>query len=359
MIRTDFKRANLREILELQGIDCPRRLDKSFFSSLIEEGKLLFVGDSYENAVKSINNLKEGSVALFPNKFRFDKEKADREVKSLEGLVKIDSAPVLRKVSGQDSVPHKLTKSFLEEYQILPEALIQEAVNRSKIENPPRGIYWIGRDNHVRAFTWLRAISGIEMQIMNQLGKFFGEVKDKKPYGRNIRVGVGSREKPNLEYEFSLFRLPIFSYGDKRKFSEWTEISHNSNDPDASYRGGEHDKRVFPFYFWSAPSIFAYYNSMSFVSNMGGNIPDDRRLKFRVNPFPIPKDKRVVDFIDRLRFQSLIIDSPQEDAKKLKLSILSNTEIEELIGTKLILEGYDNFFYHLGKKNLDYLYNLK
>ncbi len=348
MIEKTFAKPGTRKIFEMQNVRCPKRINERFISEQIDNGILIQITDSYEESVKAIENLPEHSLALFSERFRISREESDYGIKSLEDLIKIDSAPVLREISGESYAPSRLTRKFAEQHRILPYALIRNAVGKADIENPPTGFYWIGLDNHVRATTWIRAVVGAEMQIMRQQGDFFGEVKDTKPYGRNLRVEVKSKTEENKKYEFTLFRLPMHYKGDIRQFSDWINISHNSSDADASYRGGEHEKRKFPVYIWSATSIFAFYEAMVFVSKN----PEWRQ--FKINPFPIPTNKEMMNFIDKLRLRSLIL---RQEGERKYLTPLNKTEIDKIIGARTIARSYDSCWHHWGKRDLGYLYN--
>lgn len=340
-----FRKPTPREILLMQRIECPERITDRFILKLVNDGVFIPVGDSYRPAVRTVEDLqeKEGTFALFINRFRVSRKEADFGIKSLDDLAKIDSQKVLRRFEGWN---YELTKELAEKNKIWPYTLIKTAMIFETPEKPPVGFYWIGTDKRVRATTWIRAVAGAEMQIMKQRGDFSGDVIDKKPYGRNLRVRVNSRTEEGKDYEFTLMRLPMHRIGDKRQYSDWINMSHNSSDPDASYRGGEHDKRALPIYVWSASTIFSFYDAMKFVRKH----PEWKQ--FRINPFPIPTDREMVNFIDALRLRSFILD----ENGGLHLSVLNKTEIDKMIGARTILRGYDRCWHHWGRKDLGYLY---
>lgn len=342
-----FRKPTVREVLEMEGAECPHRINNKFISHLIATGVLVPVGDSYEQAVRVVEELEEGRFALFGNYFRVSRAESDYGIKSLDDLVKIDSQSTLKKVSGMLDVPRGLTKRFAEQHGLLPHKLIGVSMGEAQIEKPPTGFYWVGTNKQVRATTWMKAVAGAEMEVMKQQGDFYGKVIDKTPYGRNLRVQVSSRTEEGKIYEFTLFRLPMHKKGDIEMFSNWMNIAHNSSDPDTSYRGGEHERRVNPVCLWSAPTIFSFYEAMSFVEEH----PDWRQ--FRINPFPIPRDKKMMDFIDKLRLRSLLLDNSEE---KLRLYVLTKRTMDGVIGAKTILRRYDNCWRHWGKKDNSYLY---
>ncbi len=342
-----FKKPTVQKVLEMGGVECSHRINNEFISHLIATGVLVPVGNSYEQAVRVVEELEEGRFALFGNYFRVSRVESDYGIKSLDDLVKIDSRSTLRKVSGVLDVPNGLTKRFVEGHGLLPYRLIGESMGKAQIEKPPIGFYWVGTNNQVRATTWMRAVPGAEMQVMKQQGDFHGEVLDKTPYGRNLRVRVSSRTEEGREYEFTLFRLPMHRKGDIEMFSGWMNISHNSNDPDTSYRGGEHERRVNPVCLWSASTIFSFYEAMRFVEEHPG------WRQFKINPFPIPRNKKMIDFIDKLRLRSLLLDDSEE---KIHLYVLTQRMMDGVIGARTILRSYDSCWRHWGKKDNSYLY---
>lgn len=345
-----FRKPTVRKLFDMQSIKYPSKIDEKFILKLIDSGVLVPTGNSYEEAVRTVEDLEEGCLALFSSRFRVHRQDADYGIKSLEDLVKIDSQSTLKRVSGSLSVPGKLTKEFAEQYRILPSMLIEESMERENIEDPPIGFYWVGTNGQFYATTWLRAVAGAEMQMMKQEGHFSGRVIDKTPYARNLRVRVSSRTEDNKEYEFTLFRLPIHERGEIEQFSDWINISHNSSDPDTSYRGGEHEQRVHPICLWSASTIFSFYDAMIFVKR------HPEWNQFRINPFPIPTDEVMINYIDDLRLRSLILD---EREGRLRLSVLNKHEIEKHAGAKTILRKYKNCWHHWGKKDHSYLYQLQ
>jgi len=352
-----FRKPTVRELFEISGLRIVGKIDSKFILDLINSGLFVVANTDYKSAVETVENLVDEEISkgaerkfvLFPGRFRVYKQDSDYGIKSLEDLVKIDSQDTLRTVSKRNDVPARMTLGFLESYKILPYILIKEAMKKANIENPPIGFYWLGADNRARVVTWLRATTGAEMMIMKRKGDFSGEVVDKKPYGRNLRVKVNSRTEEEKIYEFTLSRLPMHSKNDQRQYSDWINISHNSSDPDASYRGEEHEKRAFPLCVWSAPAIFSFYNAMSFVA------AHPEWKQFRINPFPIPACEKAIDFIDYLRLKSFILTRDKASGN-LILDVLNKAEIEKIIGARTVLRGYENCWHHWGKKDLSYLY---
>lgn len=345
-----FRKPTVKKLFDMQNIKYPGKIDERFILKLIDSGVLVPTGNSYEGAVRTVEDLEEGCLALFSSGFRVHRQDADYGIKSLEDLVKIDSQLTLRKVSGMLDVPKGLTKRFAEEHEIWPYTLIKASMEREDLENPPIGFYWVGTNNQVRAITWVRSAAGAEMQVMKQRGHFSGSVIDKIPYARNLRVRVSSRTEEGREYEFTLFRLPMHRRGEIEQFSDWINISHNSSDPDTSYRGGGHEQRVHPICLWSASTIFSFYDAMLFVKK------HKEWKQFRINPFPIPTDEVMIDYIDDLRLRSLILDDRDG---KLHLSVLNKHEMDKQIGARTILRGYDNCWHHWGRKDHSYLYQLQ
>jgi len=344
MIERTFRRPIVRKVLEKAGIECPPRMDKDFLARLLNKGVLVPAYDSYKQAVEVVSSLEKGKVAIFTGKFRVSGGESNKGVKSLDDLVKIDSQKVLREVAGNDDVPGRLTREFLEKYRVWPYTLIKTVMSMADPENPPIGFYWIGSDNKARATTWIRAATGAELEVVKRAGDFYGKIVDKKPYGRNLRVIVGSRTG-GRQYEFTLSRLPMHKRGDVHQFSDWVDVGHNSSDRDADYKGVEHEKRKHSVIFWSASAIFGFYEAMRFVKE------HKEWKQFRINPFPIPTEK-MDDFIDRLRLRSLIFS---QDGRRIRFRSLNKTEMDKIIGAATIYWGYDSW-QHWGRGDRSYLY---
>lgn len=344
-----FRRPSTRQLLEMNGVEIPKRLSQDYILGLFEKGVLDFSGHTYQEAVSKVESLRGNSrLLMFPSSFRASIRDSNLGIKSLDDLMKVDSQKVLREIAQDREVPSALTKEFAESQRILPYHLLEVASKNINVENPPIGFYWVGGNAQVRAVTWLRAIAGAEMEVMKRSGDFRGEVVDRKPYGNNLRVEVNSRTEDEKSYEFSLFRLPMHSSQDLRRYSSWMNISHNSSDPDASYRGGEHNKRANPVILWSSSAVFAFYESMNFISKH----PEWKQ--FRINPFPIPKDEEAIDFVDNLRLRSFILQENEDGIYKLET--LNKTEIEKIIGARTGLKSYGSCWRHWGKKDTSYLY---
>lgn len=345
-----FKRPSVRRVLNLAEVELPSRVMDwdQYALRLIDSGILVPVGDTYQEAVERREVLEPGQVALYTSTFRIPAADSNEGIKTLDRLMKIDSQPTLRAIAGSDEVPARLTKQFLEKNKIRPYMLLSESTKHQDVENPPWGGYWIGSDGHPRGFTWVRATAGIEMKKMHDDGAFRGRVKDKKAYGKNLRVRVGSRDESHNHYDVDLLNLPMFKSEDPSQYSGWINIEHKSTDPDASFRGGMHDKMEFPGIFWSASTIFAFYEALGFVKKSGNP------RKFRINPFPIPRSERDMKFIDDLRLNSLIF--AENDEGVLELRVLNKTEIDAQIGARTVLRGYQNIWTHWGNKDFDFLY---
>ncbi len=353
MRETTFRKPTVKEIFEMQGIECPQRITSKFILELISKEIIVTAGNSYEEAVETIDELdfEDKSIVLFGEKFRVPGEESNRGIKSLDSLLKIDSRQNLR-IAGylgafyDVPAPRRLTKGFVNRSKVEPSHLIGISLDQRDIENPPSGFYWVGTEGVVRATTWMRAIAGAEMQVMRQAGDFSGEVVDSKPYGRNLRVRVSSRTEEGGDYEFTLSRLPFFKETDPERFAGWVNISHNSSDPDASYKGLEHNQRAHPVSFWSASTIFSFYEAMRFLRKH----PGERR--FITNPFPIPTNQKMIDFVDSLRLKSIIVN---EEDGRLRCEVLNKGEMDLAIGARTLMRGYGDCWHH-GRKPLDYLY---
>jgi len=339
-----FRRPSVREVLEINKIDMPKRVTRNYLKELMGEGKIVYAGDTYKEVVKTVDSyLGDPKIVLFPEQFKMTKDETDDKIKSLAGLVKIDSKRVLRELSGQEQVPSRLTQRFAIQYKVLPQELIRLAVQNQDNENPPLGFYWIGSNGSARATTWLRSATASEMEIMRQRGDLGGKILDPQPYGRNIRVEVESRDEDGDSHKIPISRLSLFKEGDLRRFSKWANISHTSSDDDATFMGVAHDKRENPTVFWSVPSIAGFYQTINFLKGRSNE------ELVRVNPFSI-QHERMSSFIDFLRLQSLIIDF------KGQVSSLDKEEINKIVGAKTVLEPYEFNWFHSGTKSLDYLY---
>jgi hypothetical protein len=219
--------------------------------------------------------------------------------------------------------------------------------------NPPIGFYWMGWDKKPRSALWLQSATAAEMIVMHKKGDFnAGEVKDKIPYGKSIRVEVSSRTNAGEIYSFSLHRMPIFSSDrDPEIYSYWLNMEHTSSDPFASYMA-EHEQQALTQCHWSTTAATGVYLSMMHLNEVR------HPLRFRVNPFPIPSNKKEVDFIDDARLKSLLLTRDENCAYSLKP--LNKSEINRILGARTILREYDNCWIHMKKKgdreNFDYLY---
>ena len=339
-----FEKPSLRKILSRTKAIIPEKVRDNTILDLMDQGLVRRV-DNYKDCVEAIDSLDGDKVVLFSSKFDITGHDSNYGIKSLEYLVKIDSKSVLEEIARDKNAPRTLTRDFAENHKIWPYTLIKTAMKDCEIEDPPIGPYWVGTDNHARAFTWLRAIEGAEMKVMKNKKLFNLEVIDNKPYGNNVSVGVASRSKDKKVYEFSINRLPLSRKRDRRQYSSWIDLSHNSSDPDARYRGDEHNKRVQPVNIFSASTIAAFYEIMGYVAM------HPSWKQFRINPFPIPKDKAMIDYVDNLRLGSIIL------RKGGHFDVLNKTSMDRLIGARIIERGYDACFYHWGKRDTSYLVN--
>mgnify|MGYP006285596191 CR=1 FL=1 len=333
----------------MQGVDLPNRIDNydAFLMGLLDRGRLKFTGHTYKGAVETVENLGEDELALFPSRFRVPVEKSNKGIKSLSDLVKIDSQSAMREISGRRDVPNRLTRWFLEENKVWPYNLRKAALENCDVENPPMGVYWVGTDNRPRASTFIRETTGAEMEVMRKEEDFSGEVLDRVPYGNSLRVRVSSRTEKGKVYEYTLSNLPIHRQGDPSQFSDWINIEHNSNDPDSSYRGLEHEQRTHSPLVWSASTVFGFYEAMAFMKK------HSKGKQFKINPFGIPYED-MINFIDDLRLRSLIMSLDDEGNRIF--SVLNKSEMDKIIGSRTILSGYDQCWYHWGKKDKTYLY---
>mgnify|MGYP001563947639 FL=1 len=345
-----FRTPTFKEVLDINNIEHSGKINEKEILSLIDEGHLSIVGNSYKSAVESVENLEEGKIAFFPLGARIKKTRSDEGIKSLEKLVKVDSRKILREIGGENA-PSRMTNDFLEDNKIWPYILLVNSMKNQKVEIPPWGFYWMGADGHFRGTTWTRTVAGAEMKIMKDRGDFDGKILDKTPYAKSLRVRVSSRDEEGKSYETHLFNLPMHFKGDPKQYSDWINIEHNSNDLDSCYRGGAHGQRKFPGVFWSASTIFAFYEAMDFVTKI------EKSKKFKINPFPIPRREVDIKYIDDLRLRSLIVQKNPDG--KLHFNVLNKTEIDSMIGARTVLRKYENCWTHWGKKDLSFLYTPK
>ena len=270
-------------------------------------------------------------------------------IKSLDWLAKIDSQACLRAVSKDENIPSQLTKEFLERNRVKPESLCRLAFDSADPENPPIGGYWRRSDGHFNAWSFYRAATAAEMEAMAKVGAFpKAEILDKTPYARSLRLKVASRTEGGKSYPFTQWGLPLHRKGDLQEFSSWLNLSHNSQDPDASYIGLAHQKRAQHIYWSSSPVIFGFNEGMRFTRESRAE------EQFRANPYPIPANKEAVDFLDnnRLRSLKIVID----DNGKLQLDILYKTEIDKNLGARTAIRGYHNCWFNWEKRDTSYLF---
>jgi hypothetical protein len=349
-----FRVPSVRELILKAGINLEGRVDAKFIQVAFNSGMLRLV-DSYAQGVIEVeqigaNKPESGKplFAVFPETFRIDAEDSRYGIKSLSRLAKIDSVGVLREVAGQDNVPAGFTRQFLEKYGKWPRSYVRRAVEAMSIDEPPIGFYWVGFDGHVRVVTWLRSTTAAEMQVMKANGDFPpAKVLDTTFYGRNLRVRVKSRTELKQKYDYAWLRLPMHKRGDIGQFSDWVNLSCNSNDPDMVFGGELHEKRQQTINLFSAGAIYGFYEAMGFARLTS------QPKQFRINPFPIPLDKQAIDFIDNLRLRTFILCG---DLDQPSLRVLNKSEIEAFVGARTILRKYNNSWVHWGSRNLGYLY---
>ncbi len=347
-----FKKLVLKDVLAYNGLGHLSEKPEVLLKAL-EHHQITLAPPDHLSAADVISELgkDEPRIVLLPERFAISKEESDRLIKSLEGLVKLDSKAVLRKCTRTGVAPERLTRWYLQDNRIRPEMLIQQAMleARADLNHPPAGGYWMNGNGELSAWTWTRAVIAAEMKVMHQQNAFQGNVLDKKFYGDNGRVKVASRSEADKAYEFSLFRMPLGRRGDLRPYSGWVNMKHNSPDPDTSYRGGQHNKFKAPVIFWSAPAIFGVFLAMEFAPH------EESHRIFRANPFPIPT-LPMMEFIDNIRLKTLQLT--WEEGKP-RLQPTSMTEQDRLIGAKTISAPYHWNWVHHGKHNLSYLYQQK
>lgn len=354
MRERQFRHPIIKKIIRLNGLPDMREGEDEhhYILGMLNNGRLVLSEPTYKSVVETVEGLRNvpGKVALVPRRFGLTNEQCNQKVKSLDALVKIDSRHVLRKISGND-LHDQLSMTFLERYKIKPEKLIAAAIALCDAESPPLGYFWMGGDRRFRATTWIRSATAAEMEVMARKGAFpKAEVVHKKLYADNIGLKVNSRTEEGVFYPMTIARLPLHKAGDPREYSSWLNISHDSHDPDADMRGVQHAKRVFPIVFMSTSVIFGYNEAMVYVRASGIN------RKIRANPFAIPADEEAVDFIDDLRLRTLkLVYDPTR--KHFGLDILWKTEMDQFIGARTVLRGYEKCWSHWGKKDQrDYLF---
>ena len=343
MIERTFSRPTPKKILALNGIEAPQRIPPGLYNELITGGILVNAGETFKEIVSNIENSEQGRIYYLPEKFRIPLTEANR-IKSLEKIVKIDSATALKDVTGESRVPSRLSKAFLESHKILPYMLIEAAVKFSEIEDPPMGYYWVSRNGRANIATFERNTVGREMKEMKDQGDFEGRVLNRTFYGNNLDVEVNSRDEGGKEYTFSLLRLPVFRRNDSEIYSAWTEIDHRSADPDSKFRGEMHNRRVTPPTLWSATAVFGFYLAGDFSRG------DSQGKRVMVNPFGIPRGSEDVRFTDDLRLKTLIRN---EDGT---FDVLNKSEISRIIGARSVLMGYGKCWTHWGSKDFNFLY---
>lgn len=311
----------------------------------LEGGILQMAPLTYQGAVDAIQRygrVKQTLVVL-PEPFAVSREEADRRIKSLGALAKMDSAAVISAFYQGTTPPERLSKRFLEERHIKPQDLITQAMQQARMtpDAPPAGIYWRNSFGEMSAFTWTRTIAAAERMVNDPQT---ASILDRTFYAHTARVKVTSRSAEGKAYEFPISGLPLGEAGDKQPFSGWLNIKHRSSDPDASYRGVEHSNYVTEVIFWSTPAIQGVFKAMEFASHQL------QGKRFRANPFPLPRPE-LYHYAQCVKYKTLQLRWLEG---KPFLCPLNMTEQDALIGHKTMNESYARNWFH-GKGDLQHL----
>lgn len=336
MRENTFKRPSVRKVLDLVGVVAPERIYNydSFLLSGLSSGEFAYSGETYEDAVRMREDLEEGKVLVYSRRFRIPKEKSDRNIKYLEKIVKIDSVESMQDISGKKNAFPKITRGFMEKYVVTPYMLRVAGLKNSKldVENPPWGVYFVGDDKRSRVFTFLGDLVAREMFEMYKKGEFKMKVVDKVPYAKSLSLEVDSRTEEGLKYPITLFNLPMHRRNDPRRFSDWIDLGFSSEDRDSHFKGIAHEARRHPAYFFSSSVGLAFYGAGEFIKGKK-DLPN-----VQMNPFGVLRVGQI-KFVDDLRLNSLIID--KDEKGKSVLRVLNKSEINEQLGARTQLYGYD------------------
>ncbi len=358
--RLDFNRPPTREILQYLGVkEIPRKINNSYLLRGLNSGDFNWVlgGRTYADVAKTYQRMVEGdgrTIVVLPSSFRFPKDEINKSLKSLEGLAKADSVHVLRQIERDETaiVPKRITQEFaLGHRKKFPRSYFRRAIENCDIENPPMGVYWARSDGHFSGFTFLDAVGGAEMERMRQEGVFDGEVIDSRPYAGSFRVMVGSGTEPGVKHKVNFSRLPIHRWGSDEQFYSWVDMEQTSTDENTFFVGEAHKRRRKTLTIWSRPVVFAFYTGADFIKQH-----PEFKVHYRMNPFCIPQDEEIMKIIDHLRFRSLIFHEEGGDRKSLTLHPLNKGEINRVVGAITIDKGYNNTWFHWGKRDLSYLF---
>lgn len=346
-----FRVPTTTDILKFNGYNEKAQMDERTILHMLNQGVLVWAGETYRQAVQTVESIrgKTNQIILFPEKFAVPVETAREGIKSLRWMTKLDSRRVLEEIAGK-SAPARLTKEFLQEYQITPEYLARLAFSTKfqDIENPSIGAYWTGSDGHQHAWTFIRCATAAEMMVMAQKGEFpKAELGVKTTYGNNLaKVKVHSRTEEGRTHEVSFSRLPLVRSGSKERFDNWLNMGFVSTDPDYQFVADQHNKTALPIYFASAPVVFAFYGGIRQIRELGQG-------RLTTNPFPIPANVETVDYLDNLRLSSLVM---QTEGERTRVRPLGKTEMDLMLGARTSLKEYQNNWFNNGKRDLSYLF---
>jgi len=346
-----FRVPTARELLKLQGLKVPEKITERYILGMIADGAFEFAGQNYPEAVGKIEDLNgtKNTMVLFPPSFHVPLNEANQGVKSLSWMLKIDSQENLRKSSESEVVPARLTREFLQEFNVAPKDLLRAAIESSDPYNPQVGFYWMRSRGQANAFTPLGAVTAYEMKQMSEQGAFPKAVaEDPHFYGTNITFKVASRTEQGKEHLVPLIRMPIQYSQSRKDFSSWINIANHSTNPYARHSGEEHNKLAESTIIWSAPEIYAFLEGARVLRETEGN----RRI-YRANPFGIPTEE-MVDFTDDARLRCLML---KRTGDGFGLDVLYKLQINRLLMSRTAIKGYDSCWAHHGQKGqLDYLF---
>jgi len=177
----------------------------------------------------------------------------------------------------------------------------------------------------------MRAIRGYEFFLDEKEGSATIEL-DGEFYGKNMAIKQAKAAKDKGTYRFQLSYLPIFRRGERTLYSYWRKLEGTDYEsPDKGYRGVAHDKT-------GSTPVFTTYHEIGAFFKCGIRLQRDHELgegiEIWVNPFPIEKPA-MAEYVRKLREQAFIGRNG-----------LNMTEMERLIGARLMLQKYDANFFH-------------
>lgn len=351
MTRREIVQQVIQSSIEIRQV--PRQINEDVLTTLTKEGLVSTGSSDVFELVKQIDDLQPDQAINVPLEHRVTKEESDWIVKGIYGghYLNIDSSPVVRAAlaeaedfAGMAGLPfslppgydsgayNRVTDQLCESAGLFPYFLIKHAVGQRRGE-PPIGFYWIPNDGRPRVVTWMRAIRGYEFYLDDIDEEVPSAIilLDKEFYGKNMVVKIAKARKDKKVYTFQLSHLPIFRKGDREMYSYWRRFEGTDYEsPDKAYRGVAHDK--------AAPNmVFTTYHEVGAFFKAGARLRKNHELgegiEIQVNPIPI-ENKCMRGFVRKLREQAFIGRNG-----------LNMTEMERIIGARLMLEGYDaNFF---------------